>query len=208
MNTPSGDLYIISAPSGAGKTSLVNALLKVEDNLMLSISCTTRQPRAEEVDGKSYHFLTTETFEQRVTSGDFLEHAQVFGNFYATSKEWVLQKIQQGTDVILEIDWQGAKIIKQAMPDAVSIFILPPTLATLKARLTHRKQDTPNVILQRFTAARDDIEHYVEFEFIIVNDNFDQAVKELQTILACRRLMRTKQQQRKQIMLEKLLKKE
>ncbi len=207
MTIVPGDLYIISAPSGAGKTSLVNALLEHEENLTLSISYTTRPPRPNEENGKSYHFIDKTTYDRMTSENDFLENAQVFDHLYGTSKTWVMQKLQQGVDVILEIDWQGANKIKKVMPNAIGIFILPPTLDALKSRLNHRQQDSAEVIERRLSMAQADIQHYIDFDYLIVNTEFDQAVNDLRSIFASKRLICAKQQLSQQFLLEKLLKK-
>jgi len=172
-----GSLFLISAPSGAGKTSLVDALVKAAnnietENLCVSVSHTTRPVRPGEVDGINYHFVSAEVFAQMVEKDEFLEHAEVFGNNYGTSKAWVNQRLQESCNVILEIDWQGADQVKQIMPEAISIFILPPSLETLRARLTSRGQDDPGVIEKRMAEAVNEISHYAQADYLLINDNF------------------------------------
>jgi guanylate kinase len=179
-----GHLYVIAAPSGAGKTSLVKALLAAEPQLALSVSHTTRPPRPNELDGREYHFVTPEVFAQRVLADDFLEHAQVFDNHYGTGREQVEAQLAAGRNVILEIDWQGARQVRQARPDTRSIFILPPSLATLRQRLEGRATDSPQVIARRLADAQGDMSHCLEFDYAVINDNFDRALADLQHIIA------------------------
>jgi guanylate kinase len=183
-----GTLYIISAPSGAGKTSLVKALLESTDGIQVSVSHTTRPARPGEVDGKDYHFTTVDTFKARIGSGDFLEHAEVFGNFYGTSRSTVQEMLAQGVDVILEIDWQGAAQVRQQIPEAVSIFILPPSREELERRLRGRGTDADEVIARRLGEAVAEMGHYAEFDYLVFNDDFDTALAELRTIVLARRL--------------------
>ena len=178
-----GSLYVISAPSGAGKTSLVKALLKSEPKLRLSISHTTRTRRPTEAEGREYHFVSKPQFAELVRHGDFLEHAQVFDNNYGTSRAFVAGELGQGHDVLLEIDWQGAQQVRRAMPDCVSIFILPPARAALAERLARRATDTPEVIRRRLGDAAADMAHYGEFDYVVVNDSFEKAVAELKRII-------------------------
>ena len=183
-----GILYIVSAPSGAGKTSLVKALLKAEPALRLSVSYTTRAPRAGEHEGRDYHFVSREHFLEMASQGEFLESAEVYGNFYGTSHSWIKGEIGGGRDLLLEIDWQGAAQVKRHFPDAVSVFILPPSAHALRTRLTGRAQDSVEVIEHRLAAAADDIGHAVEFDYIIINDDFDLALQELVAIVRASRL--------------------
>jgi guanylate kinase len=174
-----GILYTVSAPSGAGKTSLVTSLVQKCDTLRVSVSHTTRAKRPGEVDGVNYHFTDRATFESMLLAGDFLEQAEVFGNLYGTSQQWVEDSLAQGFDVILEIDWQGAQQIRRLLPHSIGIFILPPSLACLKERLTGRGQDDDAIIAMRLAQARDEISHYSEADYIVVNDDFDKALADL-----------------------------
>jgi guanylate kinase len=179
-----GQLFVISAPSGAGKTSLVEALLARDPALRVSISHTTRARRATETDGREYHFVSREAFEDLVRRGAFLEHAQVFDNFYGTGRDTVERLLTAGTSVVLEIDWQGAQQVRRAMPDCTTIFILPPSLAALKERLQKRQTDSPEVIERRFGDAVGDISHWREFGYVVVNDDFERAAADLARIIA------------------------
>ncbi len=192
MSNP-GTLFTVSAPSGAGKTSLVEALAKRCERICVSISHTTRGMRPGEQDGVNYHFVTEAAFQEMLSRGAFLEHAQVFRNCYGTSQEWVEAQLAQGRDVILEIDWQGAEQIKRQRPQSVSVFILPPSRHALLERLTNRGQDGEEVIQQRMNQAVDEISHYPEADFIVVNDDFEQALDELQCVVDSQR-MRTEAQ--------------
>ena len=200
-----GTLYTISAPSGAGKTSLVNALLKQCDDLTVSISHTTRPMRPGEEDGVNYHFVDETTFMAMLEKSAFLEHARVFNNYYGTSRDWVEQTLASGKDVILEIDWQGAAQIRRLVPDCVGIFILPPSLAVLEQRLNGRGQDDPEVIRQRLAEAQVEMSHYVEADYLVINDQFDQALAELRAIILCHRLKQGQQCQRNAHLLRELL---
>ena len=179
-----GRLFVITAPSGAGKTSLVNALLKSEPNLRLSISHTTRPRRPTETDGREYHFVTQPQFEQLIAQGEFLEYARVFDNFYGTSRAFVEEQLRQGHDVLLEIDWHGARQVRAALPECVSIFILPPSRRALAERLAKRATDSAQVIARRLRDAAADMSHYREFAYVIVNDDFAHALAELRRIIA------------------------
>ncbi|PKM29751.1 MAG: guanylate kinase [Gammaproteobacteria bacterium HGW-Gammaproteobacteria-11] len=205
MTHASGTLYIVSAPSGAGKTSLVKALLDQVEQLHVSVSHTTRPIRPGEVDGVNYHFTDRTSFLQRVGSGDFLEHAEVFGNLYGTSQSTVEQTLLQGHDLILEIDWQGAQQVRKAMPQAKSIFILPPSRDALRDRLTNRGQDDLQVIEKRMAQAVDEISHYVEYDFLVINDEFHIALDDLKAIMRNGRLSQPLQQRRYQALLSALL---
>jgi guanylate kinase len=176
-------LYILSAPSGAGKTSLVKALLAARPGLAVSVSHTTRTPRAHEVDGRDYHFITQKRFAELVVGGAFLEHAQVFDNHYGTGREQVEAKLAGGHDVLLEIDWQGARQVRQASPACTSIFILPPSRPSLEQRLRARGTDSDTVIARRLADAAADMSHCREFDYIVVNDRFEQAVADLLAII-------------------------
>lgn len=186
-NKGQGTLYIISAPSGAGKTSLVKALIENTDDIMVSVSHTTRGVRSGEVDGKDYHFTEVETFRSMIADNAFLEHAEVFGNFYGTSRSSALDMMAKGTDVVLEIDWQGAQQVRQKMPEAVSIFILPPSREELEQRLRGRGTDADEVIARRLGEAVTEMSHYHEFDYLVFNDDFDTALGQLSAIVIARR---------------------
>jgi len=209
MSTPAaaaGTLFIISAPSGAGKTSLVNALLKQLDGVRVSVSHTTRPQRPGEVDGVNYHFVDRDRFEAMLEAGDFLESAEVFGNCYGTSQRWVEQMLAAGTDVILEIDWQGAQQVRRLLPGAISIFILPPGREALEQRLRGRGQDAPEVIARRLAEAVSEMSHYAEADYLVINDQFDTALAELCAILGGARLRLPRQAQRHAELIAQLLK--
>ncbi|HWA14366.1 MAG TPA: guanylate kinase [Burkholderiales bacterium] len=191
-----GNLFIICAPSGAGKTSLVRALLEREPGVRLSISHTTRARRPGEEDGRHYHFITRPQFEQMIERGEFLECAQVHGNMYGTSQGWIREQRGRGSDIVLEIDWQGAQQVRRLIPDAVGIFILPPSPATLRQRLTDRRQDSPEVIERRLQAARGEIAHVDEFDYVIINGEFSDAVEDLVAIVRSARLRLDRQVER------------
>lgn len=178
-----GKLFVVSAPSGAGKTSLVKALLATRPNLAVSVSHTTRKPRPHEVEGRDYHFVSPAAFQELVQQHAFLEHARVFDNFYGTGAEQVRGKLAAGQDVLLEIDWQGARQVRRAMPDCVSIFILPPSRAALEQRLRERRTDSAETIARRLADAASDMGHYDEFDYVVVNDRFEKAQHELAAIL-------------------------
>jgi len=182
-----GTLFIISAPSGAGKTSLVAEILARMDNIQASISHTTRACRPGETDGINYHFVSQQHFLAMIGDNAFLEHAQVFGNFYGTSEQWVRETLAQGGDVILEIDWQGAAPVRQKFPDSQSIFILPPSKQALRERLNGRGQDDAEVIDQRVAAAKEEMSHYVEADYLVINDDFDTARQQLESIIKAQR---------------------
>ena len=189
-----GTLYIVSAPSGAGKTSLLKALLENAQGIGLSISHTTRAKRPGEQDGVHYHYVDEATFVQMVADGSFLEHAKVFDNYYGTSQAAVLAQLASGQDVILEIDWQGAQQVRKHFPQAVGIFILPPSKAALRERLTDRGQDDTTIIDRRMRDAEAEMSHYHEFDYVVVNDDFEGALGELQAIITSQRLSIAKQQ--------------
>ena len=205
MTHASGTLYIVSAPSGAGKTSLVKALIDQLDSLRVSVSHTTRAMRPGEIDGVNYHFTSRESFLALVTQSDFLEHAEVFGNLYGTSQSAVEKTLAQGNDLILEIDWQGAQQVRRAMPDSKSIFILPPSRTTLRERLTNRGQDEESIIDGRMALAVDEISHYVEYDYLVINDDFNTALDDLKSILRSARLNIGHQEDRYQGLLTALL---
>lgn len=200
-----GTLFTVSAPSGAGKTSLVAALVSSTDNVQVSVSHTTRSIRPGEQDGVNYHFVSQEHFTDMLGRAEFLEHAQVFTNYYGTSKAWVEDTLHSGKDVILEIDWQGAQQVRHVLPDAVSVFILPPSQETLLKRLTGRGQDSDQVIAARMAEAKNEISHYVESQYLIVNDDFELALQEFKAILMAERLKLAKQAQKHQALLSSLL---
>ena len=183
----SGQLYIFSAPSGAGKTSLVEALLKTTAGIEVSVSNTTRAMRPGEEDGVHYHFTDTTKFEQMVEASEFLEHAKVFDNYYGTSQKSVETRLSQGNDVILEIDWQGAQQVRKLMPYGISVFILPPSREALEQRLNSRGQDSAEIIARRMQDATSDISHYAEFDYLVINDDFDEATAQLNAIVIAQR---------------------
>jgi len=200
----SGNLFIVSAPSGAGKTSLVNAMLASTPGIELSVSYTTRAPRPGEVDGREYHFVSRETFMEMAKRGDFLESAEVYGNLYGTSQTWIQSEIDGGRDILLEIDWQGAAQVRKIFPGCIGIFILPPSLEALETRLKGRKQDSAEVIEQRLQAARDDIAHVAEFDYVIINDKLGEAVQQLKAIVVAAGLCRDQQLSRQQDLIDQL----
>ena len=191
-----GDLFVVVAPSGAGKTSLVAELLEREPRIKLSISYTTRAPREGEAHGREYHFVARDAFEGMIASGDFLEHANVYGNYYGTSRKWIEKELAGDNDVLLEIDWQGARQVRALFPRMVGIFILPPSLSELKRRLEARGKDSAEVIARRLAGARDEVSHVLEFEYIIVNETFDAAVSDLQAVVRASRVARERQSAR------------
>ncbi|AZZ43823.1 guanylate kinase [Pseudomonadaceae bacterium SI-3] len=205
MAASTGTLYIVSAPSGAGKTSLVKALLDAQPQVRVSVSHTTRPMRPGEVDGVNYHFVSREEFLQRLEHGEFLEHAEVFGNLYGTSQRWLEQTLNEGFDLILEIDWQGAQQVRRLMPQAKSIFILPPTQEALRQRLTNRGQDSDDVIETRMREAISEMTHYVEYDYLVINDDFAHALIDLQAIFRANQLLQAAQQQRFEGLLGQLL---
>ena len=204
----SGNLFIISAPSGAGKTSLVHALLNINPHIDLSVSYTTRDPRSGEQDGKDYHFVSREVFLEMAKRGEFLESAEVYGNFYGTSQAWISQEIAKGRDILLEIDWQGAAQVRKLFAESISIFILPPSLQALERRLTGRGKDNAAVIAKRLAAVREDVAHVAEFDYVIINDNLDEALHELNAVVLSAALHCTKQLSRHQALINQLQKPE
>ncbi len=193
MTITTGCLFIISAPSGTGKTSLVKALLQADPDLSLSISHTSRPPRAEEINGRDYHFVSEATFRQMLIRGEFLESAEVYGNLYGTSQKWILEAMKSGRDILLEIDCQGAKQVRQIFPQAVGIFILPPSAETLEIRLKKRGQDNIDVIQKRLTAAREEVSHVSEFDYVIINNKLEEALGDLTCIVRAERLRKDRQ---------------
>jgi len=204
-NPVSGHFFVITAPSGTGKTSLVRALINNINDLQISISYTTRPPRPGDVHGKDYYFVTQPEFLQMASQEDFLEHALIYNHHYGTSKDWVMKKLAAGIDVLLEIDWQGAQQVRKLFPDAISIFIIPPSLETLRQRLQSRGQDKIEVIAERMAGAQREISHFQEFDYLVINDKFEQALTDLQHIVMAERLRC--QAQRYQGLLAKLLEK-
>jgi guanylate kinase len=200
-----GTLFIVSAPSGAGKTSLLKALIEQDAQVTVSVSHTTRSIRSGERDGVDYHFVDEATFRDMVEESAFLEHAQVFGNFYGTSEAAVRAQLSAGQDVILEIDWQGARQVRRLFPEAVSIFILPPTPAALRDRLTSRGQDSEEIIVRRMQEAVSQMSHYPEFDYLVVNDEFDAALRELSCVVTAQRLRQGVQASRREEQLRTLL---
>ncbi|MCK8516864.1 guanylate kinase [Methylonatrum kenyense] len=205
MSALSGTLYIISAPSGAGKTSLVHALMEACPGLTVSVSHTTRTQREAEHDGVHYHFVDEPRFVEMIDTGAFLEHASVFGNRYGTAMQPVRDRLGQGIDVVLEIDWQGARQVRETMPEAVSVFILPPSRVELEQRLRSRGQDSDAVIERRMRDAVNEMSHYAEYDYLVVNDDFREARADLMAIIRSRRLRQVAQQQHLGDTLQELL---
>jgi len=189
----SGILFIISSPSGGGKTSLVRALLEAEPEVRLSVSYTTRAARPGEVDGRDYHFVTPPVFERMLEAGEFLESAVIYGNRYGTSQKWIERERAEGHDVLLEIDWQGAQQVRRLMRQVMSIFILPPSPEVLESRLRERGQDSEEVVARRLAAARHEIAHVSEYEYVIINDDFNRAAQDLRSIIRAERLKLSRQ---------------
>ncbi len=189
MDTQKGNLFILSAPSGAGKSTLYKALLKQDDQVRISVSHTTRAPREGEENGREYFFIDPDSFLDMIAEDAFFEHAQVFDNYYGTSKASIFTMLEQGLDVILEIDWQGARQVRHLYPDAIGIFILPPSLSALETRLKGRATDSEEVIQRRMAKAVDEMSHYDEYDFVIVNDDFDDALSQMASVFQA---MRTK----------------
>ncbi len=201
----SGTLFVVSAPSGAGKTSLLRALLDSENDLVLSVSHTTRRPRPGERNGVDYHFVAADEFESMVGAGEFLEHATVFGNRYGTGRAQVNASLSGGIDVILEIDWQGARQIRQAMPECVQLFVLPPSRDALGQRLRDRGTDSGKVIEARLRAAGGEIAHFREYDYLVVNDDFDRALSGMRAVIHAARLSLGRQQVRHAALIRDLL---
>ncbi len=200
-----GTLYIISAASGAGKTTLVNAVLERVPDLEVSVSHTTREPREGEIDGVNYHFVDTDRFEAMVEGGEFFEYATVFGNMYGTSRQRIEEQLEKGKDVILEIDWQGARQIRKLMPDCRSVFIVPPSTEALRQRLTSRGTDDESIIARRMQEAISEMSHYVEFDYLVINDDFDEARDNLAAIIRGNRMLHEHQQKKHADLLARLL---
>jgi len=205
MDKHKGNLFILSAPSGAGKSTLYKALLKQDEQVRISISHTTRVPRAGEEHGREYYFIDDESFLDMIAEDAFFEHAQVFDHYYGTSKESIFGMLEQGLDVILEIDWQGARQIRQLYPEAISIFILPPSLQALEERLKSRATDTDEVIQRRMAKAVNEMSHYHEYDFIIVNDEFDAALSQMASIFMAMRAKRPVMQEKNANLINDLL---
>lgn len=199
-----GNIVIVSAPSGAGKTSLVKELIARDPAARKSVSYTTRARRPGEADGTDYHFVDTGTFEQMLKAGEFLESAEVHGNMYGTGQNWVEQQRAQGVDIVLEIDWQGAKQVRSLISDAIGIFVLPPSVQSLRGRLTKRAQDSDAVIDARLAAAQSEVAHVHEFDYVIINDEFDDAVEDLISIVRSARLRLATQLDRNQTLINSL----
>ena len=194
MNRPvSGCLYVIVAPSGAGKSSLVNALLEREPDIGLSISYTTRKPRPGEESGREYFFVSRKEFDAMVNRGEFLEHAEVYGNLYGTSRIWIEKTRAKGSDVLLEIDWQGARAVKKLFRDMTYIYILPPSIEVLRERLVKRGKDAKEVIERRLAAAREDLKHVHEADYVIINEDFSVALTDLQSVVRALRVTAARQ---------------
>mgnify|MGYP001818118486 CR=1 FL=1 len=191
-----GILFIVSAPSGAGKTSLLRELVPADERLVVSVSHATRAMRPGERDGQHYHFVTTEHFEQLVGEGAFLEHARVFDNYYGTSEAAVRESLAQGLDVVLEIDWQGARQVRRRFPQAVSIFIAPPSIDALRERLSGRGQDSAEIVERRMADARNELSHYPEYDYLVINDDFATALAELRCLVTAERLREPRQSAR------------
>ncbi len=191
-----GKLYIVTAPSGAGKTTLVRHLIDNDRRVRLSVSCTTRAPRTGELNGREYHFITVPEFLEKIEKGDFLEWAQVHGNYYGTSKSWIEREMADGNDVLLEIDWQGAQQVRKLFPTAMGIFILPPSLDELERRLSGRGTDSAETISRRTAAARDEMRHVGEFDYVIINDDLREACDDLLSVVRASRLLYPAQSQR------------
>lgn len=202
-----GHFFVIAAPSGTGKTSLVQALVNNVNDLLISVSYTTRSPRPGDVHGKDYYFITAQEFTKMIDNQDFLEYATIYQHKYGTSRDWVMKKLIAGMDVLLEIDWQGARQVRALFPDAILIFIVPPSLDTLRQRLQNRRQDQLNIIAERMAGAQVEISHYREFDYLVINDQFEQALADLQHIVLAERLRCSGQAESHSALLAKLLEK-
>ena len=201
-----GNLFILSAPSGAGKSSLINALLKKHADMKVSVSHTTRAPRPGEENGVHYHFVSTDEFKALIAKDDFFEWAQVFDNYYGTSKQAIESQLDAGIDVFLDIDWQGAQQVREIMPSVKTIFILPPSKEELEQRLNNRGQDSAEVIASRMAKAQSETSHYNEYDYVIVNDDFETALGDIEMIVMAQRLTLKAQEERHQVLLNSLLK--
>ncbi len=199
-----GNLYVVAAPSGAGKTTLVRLLLEAEP-VRLSISFTTRQPRPGEQDGREYHFVDTATFRAMIERQEFLEWAEVHGNFYGTSKKWIADQLAVDADVLLEIDWQGAQQVRQQFPDAIGIFILPPSMEELERRLTGRGTDAADVIARRLAAAQAEMHHVGEFDYVIINNQLEEALLDLRAVVRASRLQYAAQAARHAALFDRMI---
>jgi guanylate kinase len=204
MARVSGKLFILSAPSGTGKTSLTKSLLRKNINLWLSISYTSRLMRPSEVEGHDYFFVERKVFEQMLENGEFIESAEIYGNLYGTSQKWINEAIKSGKDILLEIDGQGAKQVRKIFSDVVSIFVLPPSLEVLKNRLKDRNQDSKEVIAKRMAAAKEEISHVSEYDYVIINDNMDIALRDLVSVVQSERLRASAQLARYHDLVEQL----
>ena len=200
----SGSLFVVSAPSGAGKTSLVHALLATNPQIALSVSYTTRKPREGEVDGVAYHFVSLETFLEMSGRGEFLESAEVYGTFYGTSQSWIARENARDKDILLEIDWQGAAQVRRLFPECISIFILPPSIEALEKRLKGRGTDAADVIARRMAAVREDVAHVAEFDYVIINDDLNEALHEFNAVVLAARLRGARQLDRHQTLINQL----
>lgn len=205
MSQLSGNLFIISAPSGAGKSTLIQALLKRHSDMQLSVSHTTRAPRTGEQNGVHYHFTTVEDFQARIANNEFLEWAEVFGNYYGTSRNAIYQQLSQGIDVFLDIDWQGARQIRAQEPSTIGIFILPPSLAELEQRLNQRGTDSAEVIAGRMAKAQNEMSHADEYDYLIINDELNEALQQMEQIVLSQRNSLASQQHRHSTLLDQLL---
>ena len=203
--TVPGTLFVVAAPSGAGKSSLVNAVLAREPGIALSISFTSRAPRPGERHAQHYHFVDRAEFERMIAAGDFFEHALVHGDYKGTARQSVQPQLAAGKDVLLEIDWQGARQVREKVPDSVSVFILPPSREALQTRMRNRGQDSEETIARRLAAAREEMSHYDEFDYVIVNEHFDAAAAELRAIFVAHRLRRPVQARRHERLIASLL---
>ncbi|MDR1994680.1 guanylate kinase [Azonexus sp.] len=199
-----GNLYVVAAPSGAGKTTLVRLLLEYEPQVQLSISTTTRDPRPGEADGREYHFVDTATFRAMIDRQDFLEWAEVHGNFYGTSQKWIAERLATGADVLLEIDWQGAQQVRAQFPQAIGVFILPPSMEELARRLSERGTDSNEVVARRLAAAQAEMRHVGEFDYVIINNRLEQALEELRAVVRASRLRLAAQRARHAVLFARL----